>query len=47
LEAIKNWQPNYSKVVCVLKTAFNKMIYSQNGALLFLPTRDYPFLKDS
>jgi len=39
LEAIKNWQPNYSKVVCVLKTAFNKMIYSQNGALLFLPTR--------
>jgi len=47
LEAIKNWQPNYSKVVCVLKTVFNKMIYSQNGALLFLPTRDYPFLKDS
>ena len=36
LKAIENWQPDYNKVVCALKTAFTKMIYSQNAALCFL-----------
>ena len=30
LEAIQNWQPDYSKIVCVLKNGFIKMIYKQN-----------------
>lgn len=28
--AIKNWQPDYSKIVCALKNGFIKMIYIQN-----------------
>lgn len=30
LEAIQNWQPDYSKIVCALKNGFIKMIYKQN-----------------
>ena len=30
LQAIQNWQPDYSKVVCTVKTAFLKLIYNQN-----------------
>ena len=30
LETIKNWQPDYTKVVCALKNGFIKLIYSQN-----------------
>ena len=29
-KTIKNWQPDYSKIVCALKNVFIKMIYSQN-----------------
>jgi hypothetical protein len=40
LEAIKNWQPDYTKIVCALKNGFIKMIYDQNKPLLFL--NSYP-----
>jgi transposase len=36
LRAIQNWQPDYSKIVCVLKNAFIKMIYRQNEPSFFL-----------
>ncbi|MBL0202366.1 MAG: transposase [Chitinophagaceae bacterium] len=42
IEAIKNWKPDYSKIVCALKNGFIKMIYSQNKPSLFLQT--YPLL---
>ena len=37
LKAIHNWQPDYTKVVCALKTAFRRMIYRQNKPFIFLP----------
>ena len=37
LKAIQNWQPDYSKVVGALKTAFIKTIYRQNVSPFFLP----------
>ena len=43
LEAIKNWQPDYSKIVCALKNGFIKMIYSQNEPTLFSTTYRYFF----
>ena len=45
LETIKNWQPDYSKIVCALKNGFIKMIYSQNKIALFLKTLEPLFLK--
>jgi len=45
LEAIKNWQPDYSKVVCALKNAFIKSIYRQNGLSLFLKLHGLSFIK--
>ncbi len=36
LQAIQNWQPDYSKIVCALKTAFIKTIWRQNWASVFL-----------
>ena len=36
LQAVNNWQPDYSKIVCALKTAFIKTICSQNAASFFL-----------
>jgi transposase len=45
LETIKNWQPDYSKVVCALKTGFIKGIYNQNAALFFLQVRRLYFMK--
>ena len=36
LQAIQNWQPDYSKVVCALKNAFIKSIYNQNERFSFL-----------
>jgi hypothetical protein len=32
---IKNWQPDYSKVVCAIKKAFVKLIYGQNAGSFF------------
>lgn len=45
LEVIKNWQPNYSKIVCAVKTCFIKTIYSQNAVLHFLQPVRFSFLK--
>jgi transposase len=45
LEAIKNWQPDYSKIVCAIKNGFIKMIYSQNKPSLFLQTYPLHFLR--
>jgi transposase len=42
LAAIKNWQPDYTKVVCALKNGLIKMIYSQNKPHSFLQI--YPML---
>jgi len=42
LQAIKNWKPDYRKVVCTSKKAHIQSIYSQNEPVLFLGT--YPFL---
>jgi transposase len=36
LQRIKNWQPDYSKIVCALKTAFVKTICRQNAPCIFL-----------
>ncbi len=45
LQQIQNWQPDYTKVICLLKKALFKAICRQNTPLLFL--RHYPplFLK--
>jgi transposase len=45
LEAIQNWQPDYNKLVCALKTAFIKSIYNQNEPLNFLQLYPLSFLK--
>lgn len=42
LQAIKNWQPDYNKVVCVLKSVFIKIIYRQNEPASFL--QSYPII---
>lgn len=44
LKAIQNWQPDYSKIVCALKTVFIKMIYRQNKPAHFLPQIKNTFL---
>ena len=45
LEAIKNWQPDYTKVVCTLKNAFIKIICRQNEPSHFLNRYSIYFLK--
>ena len=45
LETIKNWQPDYTKVICALKNGFIKMICSQNKSSLFLNHYPLYFLK--
>ena len=45
LKALQNWQPNYAKIVCAIKTALIKLIYSQSAPLNFLPIKRYAFLK--
>ena len=45
LQAINNWQPDYSKIVCALKTAFIKTICRQNRASFFYNDRRYLFLR--
>ena len=42
IEAIQNFKPDYSKVVCALKNAFLKAIYKQNKPVTLL--RDYSLL---
>ena len=36
MKAIQNWQPNYGKIVCAIKTAIIKLICVQNKPLCFL-----------
>ena len=45
LKAIQNWQPDYNKVVCALKNAFMKRIYSQNRASYFFNQLSLCFVK--
>ncbi|MBK8608420.1 MAG: transposase [Chitinophagaceae bacterium] len=45
LETIKNWQPDYSKIVCALKNGFVKVIYRQNEPRYFLQIYPMRFFK--
>ena len=45
LETIKNWQPDYTKVVCALKNAFIKHIYNQNAASCFFNSSRFIIMK--
>ncbi len=45
LQAIKNWQPDYKKIVCALKTRFIKRIYSPNRPSFFYNNFPIWFLK--
>ncbi|MEN9570388.1 MAG: hypothetical protein RL172_1619 [Bacteroidota bacterium] len=45
LQAIHNWQPTYSKIICAVKTALIKRVYSQSTALHFLQPLRLSFLK--
>ena len=43
LEAIKNWTPDYNKVVCTFKKAIIKMIYGQKDTSIFYQQTEYCF----
>ena len=43
LETIKNWQPDYSKIVCALQNGFIKSIYIQNKPSFFFNNYRYFF----
>src|SRR5450432_788921 len=45
LQKIKDWQPDYNKVICLLKNAFIKTIYNQNEPLYFLNNYSLILLK--
>ena len=45
LETIKNWKPNYTKVVCALKNGFIKSISGQNKPLYFFHLHRFYFLQ--
>ncbi len=45
LQMIKNWQPDYSKVIAALKNAFIKIISRQNGPSPFLQLYRLCFIK--
>jgi transposase len=45
LTTIKNWQPDYSKVVGTFKNGFIKMIYSQNEPSIFLNNNSLSLLQ--
>jgi len=45
LQAIQNWQPDYSKVVCAFKKAILKRIYGQNAATTFFNSSRFFFMK--
>ena len=47
MQAIHNWQPDYSKVVCPLKKASITSIYSQNETSIFWNMDPFLFLKAS
>jgi transposase len=45
LQQLQNWQPNYEKIVCAMKTVLIKRIYRQNMVLIFLLTPAFSFLR--
>jgi transposase len=45
LKAIENWQPDYAKVVCALKTGIIKLIISRNAGYCFLQLYRLSFMK--
>ena len=45
METIKNWQPDYSKVVGTLKTGLIRAIYSPNKPFIFLIDGERTFLR--
>ena len=45
LNAIENWTPDYDKVICAIKKALIKAIYSQNAPSLFLKLIRFNFLQ--
>lgn len=45
LQQIKNWKPNYDKVVCVIKTAIIKAIYRQIKPFIFWHNYSLLFMK--
>jgi transposase len=45
LTAIKNWQPDYSKIVCTIKRQHIKLIYNQNAPSHFLQLQGFSFMK--
>ena len=45
LETIKNWQPDYNKVICALQNAFIKLIYNRNAAFCFFQLNRLCFMK--
>jgi transposase len=45
LYTIKNWQPDYTKVICPLKNAIIKTIYRRNKPAYFLNNYCFVFLK--
>jgi transposase len=47
LKAIQNWQPDYNKVIWLLKNALIKRIYKQNGPFTFLQQYPILFLKNA
>jgi transposase len=45
LEAIQSWTPDYTKVICAVKNAFLKVIYSQNAPSIFLMKIRFSFFQ--
>jgi transposase len=45
LEAIQNWQPDYTRIVCALKNAFIRIIYSRNETFKIFNQRRFVFLR--
>ena len=45
MQTINNWQPDYTKVICLLKNAFTKTIYRRNEPAYFLNNYCFGFLK--
>ena len=45
LEAIQNWNPDYTKVICALKNVFIKIIYRQNEPSLFFQLHSLSLIK--
>ena len=45
IQAIQNWQPDYTKVVCSLKNSFIKAICRQNKPFIFLKYYPVSFFK--